>query len=661
MSHIMKELQELIEISRFYGNNKDFVIAGGGNTSYKNDTCLWVKASGTTLGAITENGFAVLDRSRLSVISTKQYSENSDQREQEVKTDLMRASVYPEKQLRPSVETSMHNAIQYKFVVHTHPTIVNALLCSQQGEAKAKALFGDEAVFIPYTDPGYVLSKKVETELVAYRKKFGKEPHIILLQNHGIFVSADTTDEIRSIYDQVTSKIGALIQNREAIETLPVDDKAAYVMPAIRMMLSEGEKAKVATIRNDSLIASFVGDNEAAAGAAGPFTPDIIVYCKARPVYLACTGTADEIIQEFADKLKAYRTSYGYDPKIILSKALGLIAVEDNMSSACIALDVFEDLLKISTYSRNFGGPKFMNDREISFIDNWEVENYRRKVSKGQGGGSPVDQKVIIVTGGAQGFGGGLVEQLFALNANIVIADLNEVTGKAMEDKLNAQAGKNRAVFVKTDVSNPESVQALVQESVKVFGGIDVFISNAGVLRAGGLDEMTPDTFQFMTKVNYIGYFYCAKYASAIMKLQSKYKADYFTDIIQINSKSGLKGSNKNFAYAGGKFGGIGLTQSFAMELMPFRIKVNSICPGNFYDGPLWSDPEKGLFVQYLKAGKVPGAKTVQDVKDYYVAQVPAKRGCEVKDVLRAVLYAIEQVYETGQAIPVTGGQTMLN
>ena len=172
---------------------------------------------------------------------------------------------------------------------------------------------------------------------------------------------------------------------------------------------------------------------------------------------------------------------------------------------------------------------------------------------------------------------------------------------------------------------------------------------------------MTPETFNFMTQVNYVGYFLCAKYASAIMKLQSQYKDDYFTDIIQINSKSGLKGSNKNFAYAGGKFGGIGLTQSFAMELMPFRIKVNSICPGNFYDGPLWSDPEKGLFVQYLKAGKVPGAKTVQEVKDYYVSQVPAKRGCEVEDVLRAVLYAVEQVYETGQAIPVTGGQTMLN
>ena len=172
---------------------------------------------------------------------------------------------------------------------------------------------------------------------------------------------------------------------------------------------------------------------------------------------------------------------------------------------------------------------------------------------------------------------------------------------------------------------------------------------------------MTPETFELMTRVNYSGFFLCAKYASAILKVQSKYRENYFTDIIQINSKSGLRGSKMNFAYAGGKFGGIGLTQSFALELMEYRIKVNSICPGNFYEGPLWSDPEKGLFVQYLRTGKVPGAKTIADVKKFYESQVPAKRGCTVPDVMKAILYVIEQEYETGQAIPVTGGQVMLN
>ena len=185
-------------------------------------------------------------------------------------------------------------------------------------------------------------------------------------------------------------------------------------------------------------------------------------------------------------------------------------------------------------------------------------------------------------------------------------------------------------------------------------------ISNAGILRAGSLDEMDAATFELMTKINYTGYFLCSKYAQKVMKMQHKYKPGYYMDIIQINSKSGLKGSNKNFAYAGGKFGGIGLTQSFALELMPFNIKVNSICPGNFFDGPLWSDPKNGLFVQYLNAGKVPGAKTIADVKAFYEAQVPARRGCTAEDVAKAIFYVIDQHYETGQAVPVTGGQEML-
>ena len=271
------------------------------------------------------------------------------------------------------------------------------------------------------------------------------------------------------------------------------------------------------------------------------------------------------------------------------------------------------------------------------------------------------NQKVIIVTGGAMGFGGGIVEEMFAEGANMVIADLNEEKGKALESQLNKMGKDNKAMFVQADVSNPESVEKMVEQVVMEYGGLDAMISNAGVLRAGGLDEMDPKIFALMTNVNYAGYFYCAKYASAIMKIQSENSKDRYFDIIQINSKSGLKGSNKNFAYAGGKFGGIGLTQSFALELMPDRIKVNSICPGNFFDGPLWSDPENGLFVQYLNAGKVPGAKNIEDVKRFYEKQVPAGRGCRVIDVVRAIYYVMEQEYETGQAVPVTGGQNMLN
>ena len=264
--------------------------------------------------------------------------------------------------------------------------------------------------------------------------------------------------------------------------------------------------------------------------------------------------------------------------------------------------------------------------------------------------------KIAVVTGGAQGFGYGIAVEMYREGASVVIADMNEELGKKAADALG-----ERAAFVPVNVTQEESVKALMAGAVEAFGGIDLFVSNAGVLFAGGLDEMTDKTFSFVTDVNYKGFFLCAKYASAVMKAQHEADPELWHDIVQINSKSGLVGSKANFAYAGGKFGGIGLTQSFALELAPVQIKVNAICPGNYYDGPLWADPEHGLFIQYLHAGKVPGAQTVEDVREYYLSKSPIHRGCTPADVAKALFYCVEQCYETGQAIPVTGGQVMLS
>ncbi|TFG60766.1 MAG: SDR family NAD(P)-dependent oxidoreductase [Spirochaetales bacterium] len=278
---------------------------------------------------------------------------------------------------------------------------------------------------------------------------------------------------------------------------------------------------------------------------------------------------------------------------------------------------------------------------------------------------SVVRGKIAVVTGGAQGFGEGIVREFLKAGAFVWIADLNAEGAAGLSDELNGQAGKTMTLPVSVNVTDETSVAAMVDTITAAAGGFDIFVNNAGVLKAGSVKTMDLASFKFVTEVNYTGYFLCAKYASRVMAMQNlaaqkSGSAKYFSDIIQINSKSGLEGSNRNGAYAGGKFGGLGLTQSFALELVEDNIKVNSVCPGNFFEGPLWSDPEKGLFVQYLKAGKIPGARSIEDVKAFYEAKVPMKRGCLAGDVVKAMFYIIEQKYETGQAVPVTGGQIML-
>ena len=652
-------LSELIEISQFYGKQKDFVIAGGGNTSYKDESHIYIKASGHSLATIGEDGFAQLDRKGLQLIAGKTYSEDVMERENQIKNDLLNSRVHPEKGQRPSVETSLHDLIAFRFVVHTHSTKVNGLMCSANAERLTTVLFGDTVVFVPYVDPGYILFKEVENRINAYRTRTGEEPKVILLQNHGIFVAADTIDEIREIYTDVISLLDGAIGEMEPATALSIDPAAAKIVPAIRMMLS-GNRLKTLKVVNNSYYERFLSSETEYQKIAMPFIPDGIVYCNSSFVYAEFSGDVNALLNELSEKIKTYTETQLKTPKIICIKGIGCILANDNAQSVATLEDVMMDTCMVSLYSEKFGGQSPMTTEQVNFIDTWEVEHYRSAIAMGATAGR-VDRKIAIVTGGAQGFGAGIVENLMENGSNVVIADLNEELGVKFAELLNGGKGKNKAYFVKADVSNAASVENLIFQTVCEFGGLDIFISNAGILRAGSLEEMSPETFELMTKVNYSAYFLCAKYASAVMKLQNKFKADHFTDIIQINSKSGLKGSNKNFAYAGGKFGGIGLTQSFAMELMPFKIKVNSVCPGNFYDGPLWADPEKGLFVQYLNAGKVPGAKTIEDVKRFYVAQVPAGRGCTPLDVMRAVYYIIEQEYETGQAVPVTGGQNMLN
>jgi sorbitol-6-phosphate 2-dehydrogenase len=269
--------------------------------------------------------------------------------------------------------------------------------------------------------------------------------------------------------------------------------------------------------------------------------------------------------------------------------------------------------------------------------------------------------RLAVVTGAAQGFGFEISEALLAQGARVALLDIGADRVQASAEQLASRFGAEAVLGITGDVTNSSSMAEAMDVVLKAWGGIDLFVSNAGVLRAGSVKTQTLADFELVTKVNYTGFFVCTQLAAPLMARQHAANPSWMGDIIQINSKSGLAGSNRNGAYAGSKFGGIGLVQSFAMELVEDGIKVNAICPGNFFEGPLWSDPTNGLFVQYLRSGKVPGAKTIEDVRRSYKEKVPMRRGCRTADVMKALLYLVEQEYETGQAVPVTGGQIMLH
>ncbi len=374
-----KEISELIEVSQFYGKQKDYTLGGGGNTSYKDQDHIYVKASGHSLATITGDGFAVLDRKKLQAMVNKKYSDDPQTREFEVKEDLIASRIHPDSDLRPSVETSLHEAINYCYVVHMHPHMINGLLCSKNAKSAVGDLFGDKGIYVPYTDPGMILFKKVLKLVEEYREIYSLDPKYIFLQNHGVFVSADSVEEIHELYQYIDDQLISVIKERLNISGRKINPQAQDQMKILTGYLSG---KKFINYRFDSLIERFTSSQITLSGVLKPFIPDQIVYCKAYPLIIYQSDSLSLNSEDLERMFSDYKKQHGFNPKVVLFEKGPLVAVEESKKSTDLVLDVFEDAMRISYYSEFFGGPNFMSNEQIAFIENWEVEHYRQKIAK---------------------------------------------------------------------------------------------------------------------------------------------------------------------------------------------------------------------------------------------------------------------------------------
>lgn len=343
----MDLLDRIVALSHHYGTDT-YVKGGGGNTSVKNADTLWVKPSGTTLGGLTRESFVPINRQRLAELDPAALPSGVKEREEAVKNLLMSA-VAPGSTGRPSVETMLHNAFAARFVVHTHPAAVNGLTCAVNGRSECHRLF-PESVWIEYTDPGYVLFARVDAEIVRYREHKGKEPAVIFLENHGVFVAGDDEAAIAAEYGNI---LGTLASEYNFAEI--------------------GTKLTVNAVELDETgrtLARLLGAEICACGdfpvAAGPLTPDHIVYAKSFPLL---GEVSERSVAEFKQK-------HGYLPVIVRSGGK-VYASGASASRAALALELAQDGALVERLTGAFGGVRYMSDAARSFIENWEAESYR--------------------------------------------------------------------------------------------------------------------------------------------------------------------------------------------------------------------------------------------------------------------------------------------
>lgn len=365
MDNITEQLSALAAMSNRYGADPAYVLAGGGNTSYKSADRLWVKGSGTALATIKPGDFVVLERERLAKMWTAVYPGDEAAREAAVLADMMAARVEGESR-RPSVETLLHDLFPQAFILHVHPAVVNGLTCSKDGEGAMSRLFPD-AVWVDACKPGYILALECKKKMDAYKAQTGKDCRLLFLQNHGIFLAGQTTQELDALAEKVMTALNSRVRQPD-MEPIHHDAEAAAAMTQ-KLAAAYGENSVV-----KFTVCREVLDYDPATKS---LSPDHIVYAKAKQLSLEQT---DDVFAA----MDAFAAENGYKAKIVFVRGLGMFACGMSENEAATALAVMLDAVKVVAYAKSFGGVCPMPEFLIDFIVNWEVESYRSKVSLGK-------------------------------------------------------------------------------------------------------------------------------------------------------------------------------------------------------------------------------------------------------------------------------------
>ncbi len=374
-------MRDLLDISHRYGADERFVLAGGGNTSAKTGERLYIKGSGTALATITADGFVKMDRARLAAIWKKKFSADSTAREAEFLASIMAAREAGEENKRPSVETLLHDLFPAKFVVHTHPPLVNGLTCSRQGPQACAELFGRQAAWIPCVNPGLVMAQLVRRSIRNFTKQHGDWPRLLILGNHGLVVAGDSAQEIADLTAGLVAKLQARIRREPDLTPGAAPAAAEELIPFLQTETRAGAEAPAVRFEINPEFARLVAVPGNFKPLRSSFTPDHIVYYHHEPLFVPGQKNAGKQREALAAGLAAYRVRNGHFPKIVAVGKLGVFALGANPKAADSALALFRDAVKVAAYTEAFGGPRFMPTDKINFIRNWEAEAYRKQVS----------------------------------------------------------------------------------------------------------------------------------------------------------------------------------------------------------------------------------------------------------------------------------------
>jgi NAD(P)-dependent dehydrogenase (short-subunit alcohol dehydrogenase family)/rhamnose utilization protein RhaD (predicted bifunctional aldolase and dehydrogenase) len=651
-----KVLADLIKISNTTGKDPALVLGGGGNTSVKtaDGKHMYIKASGTALKDMNASlGWRRLNiEAVLSILQDKAIPKMDPiKRETEVVNRLLLScDDQVTSGARPSVESHLH-ALLDTHVIHLHPLVVAAYVNARNGRAKIEkqlAKGGLVPLWVPYTDPGYMLAKRIAKLVGEYENEHGRKPGVLFLEKHGLFVTARSAGAALRLVRQVIQLCtDALKTPRPKSIKLPSAECVTGAKLALRnaVFQATGQYQPVSYYPMLEAVAPFMAHKEAKKLLSTPaLNPDELVYANGTALWVDVPKA-----NVLARKIKSLVQRGQKVPAAFVVKGLGLFVAAEKGLAGLIA-DITETSLKIRMYAASMGGVLALTKREQDFINTWESEAFRKKLVSGEGS-SELTSRIAVVTGAGSGLGKSIAIGLARAGTMVALADIDEKAARQTAQQIADERPASQTMVVPCNVTSEGSVQKAFEAILAYWGGLDIVVNAAGLAPPFALVDMPVAQWRMALEVNLTGYFLMAREAARIMTAQGMGGS-----IINLSSKSGLDASKNNCAYNATKAGELHMARGWALELGVHGIRVNCVAPGNVFEGSKIWNPE------YMKVcAKKYGIKP-DEVIPYYVDKTALRREIKGQDIADAVVFLCSDKARTitGQVLVADAGQVMV-
>ncbi len=638
-------LEMRVYSSRLLGREPSLVLHGGGNTSVKAEVAdlfgehkpiLYVKGSGWDLATIESPGFAPVCLETLKRMAELPTLSDPDM------VSAQRAAMSDPYAPNPSVEAILHAIIPFKFVDHTHADAVVTLTNSPNGEARARDLYGERVLIVPYTMPGFVLAKVIH-ELT--RDADWSQLDGMVLMNHGVFSFAD---DARASYERMIAlvtmaedaleKEGASIAGTDlepTVEGVAVLRELADIRHAVSH--ARGVPGIVCWDASPEAVGFTNLSNVAEIATRGPLTPDHVIRTKRVPMIL--DAEPDAAVSAFGDDYRAYfarnassdLTCLDPAPRWAVWPGQGTLAFGASVKEAGIIADIAAHTLRAIQHAECLGGWRALPEKDIFEVEYWDLEQAKLRKA-----GTPATfaGKIALVTGAASGIGRACAETLHAQGAAVLALDIDPAVA--------TQFTAANLVGWPCDVTDVQALQVAVDEAVRRFGGLDIVVSNAGSFPSNSrIDEMDSTVWERSLKIN------LSSHEQLLQCCIPYLERGIDPAVVFMASKNVTAPGPGAAAYSVAKAGLTQLARVAALELGPKGIRVNVLHPDAVFDTAIWTDE-----VLENRANHYGMSVLEYKTKNLLKVEITAKDVAALACALAGPLFA----KTTGAQIPIDGG-----